>query len=367
LVMEEAIKRKRTVGLFFLDWECQFTATIDHIEHLFKLYWNNIEPYWIALPIRTWNGCSQFENEWTAWDESKKGLWVREKHEFSIKEKFQVPFYWDNMTFEEFTPLFAKWFSGNEQCAAFVGIRTAESLNRFRTIAREKPMFDGKPWTTNVVDNCWNIYPIYDWQAEDDWKYVAKFNKPYNSLYDRMAQAGMTIHQMRIDEPFGDTQRQGLWLYQIIEPRMWAKISARVSGANTAALYGNDRGNILGVAQLSLPKGHTWHSFASHLLKTMPPPTAEHYKNKIAVYIKWFRTRGYPDGIPDCAEPTLESKGKVPTWRRIVKSLLRNDYWCRQLGFSPTKSTAYKKYLDLMRKRRNDWNIFPLEKKNDSA
>jgi hypothetical protein len=41
----------------------------------------------------------------------------------------------------------------------------------------------------------------------------------------------MSIHQMRIDEPFGDTQRQGLWLYQVIEPKLWAKMTLRVAGA----------------------------------------------------------------------------------------------------------------------------------------
>ncbi len=367
LVMEEAIKRKRVVGVFFLDWECQFTLTVDHIERMYRKYWKNIEPFWVSLPIRTWNGCSQHETEWTAWDENKKGLWVREKHEFSIQDKSFFPFYFDNMMFEEFCPLFAKWYGQGKKCASFIGIRTAESLNRFRTIAREKPMFKKKPWTTNVVDDCWNIYPIYDWTAEDDWTYIAREHKEYNPLYDRMHKAGMTLHQMRIDEPFGDTQRQGLWLYQIVEPQIWAKMTARVAGANSAALYCKERGNILGVAQLDLPKGHDWKSFSHFLISTMPPPTSEHYKNKIAVYLKWFRTRGYPDGIPLEADSTLEAKGKVPTWRRICKSLLRNDYWCRGLGFSPTKSTAYKHYLELMRKRRAEWGIYPPKKEEAIA
>jgi predicted phosphoadenosine phosphosulfate sulfurtransferase len=96
----------------------------------------------------------------------------------------------------------------------------------------------------------------------------------------------------------------------------------------------------------------------------MPPHTAEHYKNKLAVYIKWFRERGYPDGVPDEADYKLETLGKVPSWRRICKSLLRNDYWCRGLGFSPTKSEAYKKYLELMKRRRDNWNIYPLKETN---
>lgn len=358
LVMEEAIKRKRKIGVFFLDWECQFTLTIDHIRAMYQKYEKWIEPYWVAVPIRTWNGCSQIEPEWICWDESKKESWVREKDPMSIQDKNQFPFYYQNMLFEEFTPLFGKWYSQGEKCACFIGIRTEESLNRYRTLAREKPMYEDKHWTTNVVDDVWNIYPIYDWEVEDDWTYCAKFKQPYNTLYDRMYQAGLTLHQMRIDEPFGDTQRIGLWLYQIIEPKLWAKMAVRVSGANTGQLYAHEKGNVLGNRSVTLPKGHTWESFAKFILQTMPPSTSQHYKNKLAKYVFWYRDKGYPEGIPDFADADLESKGKVPSWRRIVKALLRNDYWCRTLGFSPTKSSAYQKYLNLMRRKRNEWGLF---------
>src|SRR3546814_8548348 len=71
-------------------------------------------------------------------------------------------------------------------CACFVGIRADESLNRFRTIARtDKPRFNGMPWTTNIDGDAWNAYPIYDWQTADIWRYLGKFDKPYNRLYDR--------------------------------------------------------------------------------------------------------------------------------------------------------------------------------------
>ena len=361
LVMEEAMKRNRKVGVMFLDWECQLSLTIEHIKNIFEHYKDYIIPYWICIPITTWNGCSQFEPEWTAWDENKKELWVRQKPEMSIKDGSYFPFYIKNMMFEEFTPLFGAWYANGESCANFIGIRANESLNRFRTIARDKPMYKGKPWTTNSLDNVWNIYPIYDWTTEDDWIYNGKFKKEYNKLYDRMYQAGLSIHQMRIDEPFGDTQRQGLWLYQIVEPELWAKMVCRVAGANTGNIYSKENGNIMGNYKITLPKGHTYKSFAESILKTMPKKTGEHYRNKLAVYLKWHQKRGYEKGIPDSADYKLENSGKVPSWRRICKILLRNDYWCRGLGFSPTKTEAYSKYVKLMKKRRNAWNIYPIE------
>jgi predicted phosphoadenosine phosphosulfate sulfurtransferase len=68
--------------------------------------------------------------------------------------------------------------------------------------------------------------------------------------------------------------------------------------------------------------------------------------------------RGYPEGIPDEADLKLENNQKAPSWRRVCKTLLRNDYWCKYMGFSPTKTSAYQKYTDLMAKRRKAWNLF---------
>jgi predicted phosphoadenosine phosphosulfate sulfurtransferase len=213
-------------------------------------------------------------------------------------------------------------------------------------------------FTTNVVENVWNVYPIYDWQTEDIWTFHGKTKLSHNKLYDRMHQAGLTLHQMRICEPFGDESRKGLWLYQVIEPSIWAKLVLRVNGANTGKMYSNTRGNVMGNHTITLPDGHTWKSFAISLLDSTPPATALHYKNKIAVYIKWWTSRGYPDDIPDASDLKIENAGKAPSWRRICKTLLRNDYWCKYLGFSPTKTSAYQKYTDLMAKRRKKWGIF---------
>jgi predicted phosphoadenosine phosphosulfate sulfurtransferase len=298
------------------------------------------------------------EPEWTAWEESKRNLWVREKSDVSIKDGEAFPFWYDGIMFEEFVPTFAQWYAEGGLCGCFVGIRAQESLNRFRAISRDKPAFEGKRHTTNVVENVWNVYPIYDWKTEDIWTFHGKTGKSYNKLYDRMHQAGMTIHQMRICEPMGDESRKGLWLYQVVEPLTWAKILLRVNGANTGKVYANSRGNVMGNHTISLPEGHTWESFAKSLLGSSPPKTAEHYKNKIAVYINWWKSRGYPEGIPDEVPLKIENTGKAPSWRRVCKTILKNDYWCKYLGFSPTKTSAYKKYEDLMKRRRSKWGIF---------
>lgn len=357
LVLEEARLRNRKIGLLFIDWECQFELTIQHIDEMTTKYAECIDLHWVALEVETCSACSAYEPLWRSWDERKKTLWTRQKHEKSNQHVY--PFYYPGITFEEFVPLFAKWYSEGEETASFVGIRAQESLNRFRAIAREDvSRYEGKMFTTNSVDNIWNIYPIYDWQVDDIWTYVAKEGVEYNKVYDRMHMAGLSLSQMRIDEPFGDEARKNLWIYQIIEPVTWSKFVARMSGINGASLYSKERGNILGNANVTLPDGHTWESFSNFILDSMPPGTSEHYKNKITVYIKWYRERGYPDGIPDEGDYKLEQLGKIPAWRQIAKTLLRNDWYCKTLGFGVTKSSNYTKYMNLMRKRRAEWGIY---------
>jgi predicted phosphoadenosine phosphosulfate sulfurtransferase len=360
LIMEEAKKRNRKIGVLFIDWECQFEMTIEHVRNIYSMYSDYIIPFWIQLEIMTNNSTSMYEPTWKSWDKNKKALWTRQKESNSINDNSYFPFYFDNITFEEFVPLFGQWYANGEPCACFVGIRAQESLNRFRTIAREDVRrYQDKKYTVKITDNLFNVYPIYDWKAKDIWKYFSVTKNCYNEVYNRMFQAGLTIHQMRIDEPFGDEARKNLWLYHILEPQTWSKLIARMQGINTGALYSEERGNVLGNTKISLPEGHTWESFSRHLLNTMPPKTAEHYRNKIFKYIEWYMKKGF-EIIPDQADWKKEQKGEIPTWRQIAKTLLRNDYWCRNLGFQITKSSAYEKYLALMKKKRNENPIFEL-------
>jgi predicted phosphoadenosine phosphosulfate sulfurtransferase len=305
------------------------------------------------------NAVSVYEPHWICWDKSRKEDWIRTPPKIAITDTEYFPFFHDGMEFEEFVPEFGEWYSQGESCACLVGIRSDESLNRYRTISSTcKQMIDNRQYTTLVTPHVYNIYPIYDWKVSDIWIYHGKNPfKPYNKLYDFMHKAGLTISQMRICQPYGDDQRRGLWLFHLIEPETWAKIVARVNGANSGALYIGESGNINGYRKITKPEGHTWRSFCTLLINSMPPKTKLHYENKIMVFNKWWMDRGYPDGIPDAADYRLEAERKVPSWRRACKSLLRNDYWCKGLSFTQHKSEAYVKYLALMKRKKENWNL----------
>jgi len=359
LVEDEARKRNRRFGLLLVDLEGQYKLTIEHAETMFANLEDITDQYWVSLPIALRNAVSVYEPKWLAWDPARQEAWIRPLPKRAIRDLAYFPFFGEGMEFEEFVPEFGEWYACGEETACLVGIRADESLNRFRTLAStSKTVKHGKQWTSQVTDNVYNVYPIYDWKTQDVWGYHGHNpDRPYNRLYDLMGKAGLTINQMRICQPYGDDQRRGLWLFHLIEPETWARVVARVNGANGGALYMQEWGNVNGYRKITKPEGHTWQSFAELLVNSMPPATERHYKDKILVFQKWWMQRGYPDGIPDEAPYDLEAKRLAPSWRRVCKSLLRNDYWCKGLGFSQHKSDAYKRYQDMMRKRREKWGV----------
>ncbi len=351
-----AREKGRKFGVLLVDLEGQYRLTIEHALACFEEYADVIEPYWVCVPIALRNAVSVYEPKWLAWDPSRKADWIRQPPAIAYCDPAHFGVV-AGMEFEEFVPLFGEWYAQGQECACLVGIRADESLNRFRTIAsKTKQVKDGKQYTTRVTDNVYNVYPIYDWRTQDIWTFHAKFpEKRKNELYERMYQAGVPLGNMRICQPYGDDQRRGLWLFHLIEPETWGKVVMRVNGANSGALYVQDSGNINGYHKITKPDGHTWRSFAELFLASLPKRTREHYENKILLFTRWWQERGYPEGIPDEADLDLEMKRDVPSWRRICKSLLRNDYWCKGLGFTQHKSAAYEKYLDLMRRRKKQW------------
>jgi len=355
LVLEEARKRNRIVGLLIIDLEAQYADTIKHIEQMVEMYKDNIDLHWACLPLLLRNAVSNYQPRWVCWDEIKKNIWVRQKP-FYAKTQKDYPFFIDNMEFEEFIVLFGEWYSnyGEYLTAAFIGIRADESLHRYRAIASHKNglTYKAYKWTTKISKNLFNIYPIYDWKTEDIWVFHGKFrDKPHNKIYDKMNMAGVKLSQQRLCQPYGDDQRRGLWLYHILEPETWYKVVARVNGVNSGSLYINENGNMTGYNKITKPENHTWQSFCNLLLKTMPRKTREHYVIRFKKFISGWQDRGYIT-IPEEAPEELESKCWAPSWRRMCKVILRNDYWCKGLGQTQPKSEAYLKFKEIQAKRK---------------
>jgi predicted phosphoadenosine phosphosulfate sulfurtransferase len=100
------------------------------------------------------------------------------------------------MEFEEFIVLFGEWYGQGKKTGGFIGIRAQESLHRYCAIAtweKRDLMMNNRRWTTKIVDQVYNVYPIYDWRTEDIWRYHAHTGKPHNTIYDKMHKAGVKL------------------------------------------------------------------------------------------------------------------------------------------------------------------------------
>ena len=357
LVLAEAIKRGRKVGVMILDLEAQYGHTIKHLHDMVELYADHIELHWVCLPLLLRNAVTNYEPRWMCWEPEKREIWVRELPTGPgvVSDPAAYPFFVPGMEFEEFVVLWGEWYAQGKTCGGFVGIRADESLNRFRTIAVwDKKMHGDKRYTTHIVDQLYNVYPIYDWRTEDIWRFHAKYPElPHNEIYDLMHKAGVPISQQRLCQPYGDDQRRGLWLYHVLEPHTWFKLIARVNGANCGALYVQETGNVMGYNKINKPDGHTWKSFVNLLLQSLPASTRAHYIARFRSFLKGWYGRGYQAGIPDEAPKVLEDKHWAPSYRRLAKVLLRNDWWCKGLGQTQPKSEAYGRYLEIKKERSN--------------
>lgn len=361
LMASIAKEKKKKFSVLFIDWEAQYNMTIGHVRVMKELYAEFVEDfYWVALPLTTVNGVSQTQPEWISW--AKGVQWVRNPPSEAIIDYDFFPFYRYAMTFEEFIPAFSEWLAGDSLLSSLIGIRADESLNRYCAVDSKKKIrfAHDKPWTTvssgsggkNVI-----CYPLYDWKFSDIWTFNSRYKRQYNPLYNLMYQAGIPYKDMRICEPFGPEQRRGLWLYHVLEPETWDILCNRVAGAKCGEIYANETGGFFSLREkITKPNGITWQGYAEFLLDSMPTRTAEHYKNKIGVYLHWYQSHGWPENIPEEQDKDLGSKD-IPSWRRVCKTLIKNDYWCRMLSFSPTKVQCYEQYFKRIKEQREKWNI----------
>lgn len=372
LACQEARRRGRRIGVLYVDLEAQYQCTIAHVEEMFQLYADVIDPHWVALPLHLRNAVSMMQPYWVSWDQEERARWVRQPPAHAVTDYARYPFYEQPhtrqdgertaMEFEEFVEQFGHWYAGADDVATacLVGIRSTESLNRWRAIARaRKSRLEDRGYTAWKGGTLFNVYPIYDWRTEDIWTFHGRTELPYNRLYDLMYQAGLSIHQQRICQPYGDDQRRGLAMWHVIEPDTWARVVARVSGARYGSLYAGKRGNILGNGRVTLPESHsTWESYVRFLLDSLPESEREHYENKIAVFRQWWREKRGME-MTDEAPHEVESKKKAPTWRRVAKTILLNDRMCRRLSFSQQTSndSAFARYRKIMKQRRVRWAL----------
>lgn len=364
----------KKVGVMILDNEANYEQSLTFMHSLLSKNLDILDVYWCCLPITLPCTVSSYAIDWQCWGERDKERWIRPMPEQPyIVNMANCPFdfFREDMSYDEFWDKFGDWYAQGELCACLIGIRTVESLNRFRAIMnREKVTLDGRMWTKKNTDHVYNCYPVFDWRTEDVWTANAKFEWEYNSLYDIFYKAGVPVHKMRVASPFMSESKSSLGMYRVIDPHTWAKLCARVQGANFVATYGKQ----LNYHSFKLPPGHTWKSFVKFLLATLPREVATNFKERFVQSFKfWGRTgRGLRDDViddlrtigvrfkengktahgskmltrvriqrfPDHLDELHRHPSQVASWKRFAVTILKNDHVCKYMGLAPTKDQA---------------------------
>lgn len=364
----------KKLGIQILDNEANYSHSLEFMHSILQNNRDMLDIYWCCMPITLPCTVSSYAVDWQCWGNRDKSRWIRPMptQDYIINiDNHPFDFFVEDMSYDHFWDGFAEWYSQGKSCANLIGIRTAESLNRFRAIMNgEKEMHGGHYWTKKNTEHTYNVYPIYDWRTEDIWTANAKFEWEYNKLYDVFYKAGVPVSKMRVASPFMSESKSSLALYRVIDPDCWARLCARVQGANFIATYGKQ----LSYSSFSLPEGHTWKSFVKFLLDTLPKEVAENFKQRFIQSLKYWGRVGR--GLDDDTIADLEKNGikfsingttahggnnlrrvviKVPpdhldclschnsrvtSWKRFAITILKNDHTCKYMGLAPNRSQA---------------------------
>ena len=376
----------KKIGLFHVDYECQYQKTTEFVERMKNKYKNYLDIYHICLPIKTQNSISMNKGYWRPWNPDEKNMWVRELPKNSINfynNKFGK-YYDESMDDYQFNLSFAEWYSKQKKgkTICLLGIRCDESLDRYTRIRNTFRKYQNQNYLYELKSGCYIGYPIYDWTAKDIWIANGKFDFDYNHIYDLFYQAGLSINEMRVASPFNDCAGNGLKLYKIIEPNLWGKMISRVNGVSFAGIYGGT--TAMGWRNITKPSQFTWKEYLQFLLSTLDPKTRFNYETRFATSIRFWREKGgilddkvikqlkdknvpfiekgriskkstknviafeeYPDEI------NIENFKSVPSFKRTCICILKNDWYCKYMGFTPTKADqsqrkrALEKYKNL--------------------
>ena len=172
--------------------------------------------FWFCLPIKHFNCCNRLADDETfiCWDTDKRDVWVRPMPKFAIRNHKDFR---KGMSYQIFSK---KIFKNIRQ---FVGLRTAESVQRKSAISRMKISAF--------------IYPVYDWTDNDIWLYIKQNNLKIPQAYIYLYKVGVATNRLRISHFFTiDTIKS---LPKILEfyPELYERLLKREPNADLVMLY----------------------------------------------------------------------------------------------------------------------------------
>jgi len=270
LVLKEANKRGRKVGIFFLDEEVVYESTIEQIRYIMNLYPENTIKLWYQIPFNLTNATSLENTQFIPWEPGKSKNWMRHKEPDSIQHK---P--WDpkketvrdkNKGFG-FYDVIENFENSRENTAFLVGLRATESPNRWRAVSKN-PGYKNMYYATKLKHKNISAYPLYDWNFHDIWKYIYDNKLKYSKIYDYMYKKGLGLQEIRVSSLIHEKSFKALVELPEFEPETYDKLLKRAKGIQTGHIYGKNN-EILRARKL--PKNFkSWREYRDFLLKTYP-------------------------------------------------------------------------------------------------
>ncbi|MFO0387580.1 MAG: phosphoadenosine phosphosulfate reductase family protein [Flavobacteriales bacterium] len=308
---------KLPVHTIFVDEEAIHPPTIEYVERVRAN--QDVRLDWYCLPVKHRNACSNDQPWWYCWHLEEKHLWVRELPKDAITSHPEFKF---GDSFQDWMP---KIFP-NEMGTVCVltGIRTEESIRRYRVIAKKKN--DSFVNAKAEHKNTYRAHPIYDWSSEDVWKLVQVKGYDYNRTYDVFNKTELynSLLKQRVCPPFGEEPLRGLWVYAECWPDMWHKMLNRVPGVATAWRYANTEL----YSNWKKPDNLTWKQYTNMVIETY---SETEYRDQIRENINSLIRLHYSK-----TDNEIEDSDPHPvtgcSWRFLAKIAIKGDFKGRQAG-----------------------------------
>lgn len=272
LALQEARRRNRKIGIFFLDEEVVYQSTIEQVTWLMNLYPDNTQKLWFQFPFKLTNATSFAEGQLICWEPGKHKIWMRPKEQGSIQH---IPWDQEKQTIRDKNKGFGFYdvldnFQASQPHTAFlIGLRATESMNRFRAVAKN-PGYKDCFWCTRIerAEGSASFYPLYDWNFHDIWKFIYDNKIRYSRIYDYQWKKGMHLQDIRVSSLIHEKSFKALVDLPEFEPKTYDRLVKRINGIEVGRLYGKDAKML---RARKLPKNYTsWMQYRDFLLDTYP-------------------------------------------------------------------------------------------------
>ncbi len=272
MALQEAHRRNRRIGIFFLDEEVVYQSTIEQVTWLMNLYPENTVRIWFQFPFKLTNATSLIDSQLICWEPGKHEIWMRPKISYSIKN---IPWNRDTQTIRDknkgfgFYDVIDNFQASKKNTAFLVGLRAIESMNRFRAVAKN-PGYKDCYWCSKIHKSEGSVvfYPLYDWIFSDIWKYIYDNNIRYSRIYDYQFKKGMPQNEIRVSSLIHEKAFKSLVELPEFEPKTYDKLLKRIKGIQIGNLYGKDAKML---RARKLPKNYkNWMEYRDFLLATYP-------------------------------------------------------------------------------------------------